>query len=483
MKNDGKQSSDEANVFPSCELAKDFPTLARSILLYANKDVSRIDFMRQVSRILLQFSGCDAVELRTQHDDLYYCCYFSVRPEEAFVFETKTRSQKGGSTTRATDSGFEALCESVFRGAIDLSHPCITGIGTFWTGDTDNLQEIRLESGKHVRLVKIDFESDYKSLAIVPFVVDEENSGLLILKSLQKYFLTNKEVEFYEGVAQTLGVGVSCRRAQAALRERVKELTCLYNIAKVVNEPDLELEEMLQHIVEILPSAWQYPKMASARIVLDEHTFSSAGDGGEQYRLSSQIFVNNEKRGVVEIFYGDEGLAFEGNPFLWEERKLINVVARELGGIIGVKQADEEKSQLQEQIRHADRLATIGQFAAGAAHELNEPLGKILGFAQLAKKCEDLPGLAGKDIDKIINASLHARETVKKLLVFTRKMPETYTEVNLNKIVSEDLFFFESQCVKQGIEMVRSLTPDLPYIAGDPAQINQVLVNFVVNAI
>jgi signal transduction histidine kinase len=117
------------------------------------------------------------------------------------------------------------------------------------------------------------------------------------------------------------------------------------------------------------------------------------------------------------------------------------------------------------------------------AHELNEPLGNILGFAQLIKKAAELPELVGVDIKKIVQASLHAREVVKKLLIFARQVPTQKSRINLNKIVNDGLYFLESRCAKEGIEVIRDLCPELPNIVCDPAQLNQVLVNLVVNAI
>jgi signal transduction histidine kinase len=62
-------------------------------------------------------------------------------------------------------------------------------------------------------------------------------------------------------------------------------------------------------------------------------------------------------------------------------------------------ETEREKMRLEQQLRHADRLATIGGMAAGAAHELNEPLGSILGFAQLVKNNPNLPVQAEQDIE------------------------------------------------------------------------------------
>jgi len=481
VKMNGTPSNRKYAAAQSRELSKDFPMLSRKILRYANKDISRIDFVREVSQVLLEFSGCDAVEMLAEDDDLYCCADYRLHPGDAFKFTTRPRRRQ---TTAhlAEESDLETLCANIFRGAFDPTHPLFTHLGTFWTGDTDNPIEARLGPDDKAPMRKLAIGGDYKTIAIIPFVVDEENSGLLILKSMQRYFLTKQEVEFYEGAAQTLGVAVSCRRAQAALRERVKELTCMYNIARVVKE-SIPIDEMLQRIVEFLPPAWQYPEMASARIILSGRSFVSPGFNERQYNLAADIFANQKKIGKVEVVYQDDVLEFEEDPFLPEERKLIDAVARELGVLVEINETEDEKARLQEQLRHADRLATIGQFAAGVAHEINEPLGKILGFAQLAKKCEALPDAAGKDIDKIVSASLHAREIVRKLLVFSRQMPQMQADVDLNKIISEELYFFESQCGKQGIKLVRSLQPALPAINGDPAQLNQVLVNLVVNAI
>jgi signal transduction histidine kinase len=158
-------------------------------------------------------------------------------------------------------------------------------------------------------------------------------------------------------------------------------------------------------------------------------------------------------------------------------------VAGDLAMIIERRQSQMEKLLLQEQLRHADRLATIGQLAAGVAHELNEPLGSILGFAQLATKIPDLPAPVETDLKKIINASLHAREVIKKLMVFARQMPPQKTPVNLNQVAEEGLYFLEARCAKSGIEVVRSYAEHLPEIIADPSQLHQVLINLVVNAL
>ena len=270
---------------------------------------------------------------------------------------------------------------------------------------------------------------------------------------------------------------------EAALAERVKELTCLYGIAQIAGKPGISLEEIIQGIVELLPPAWQYPEIAFARIILDGISYTTQGFCQGRQKQTAEIVVGSVPRGVVELVYVEEKPELDEGPFLKEERNLIDAIARQISLVVERIQVEQDKLKLHNQLLHADRLATIGMLAAGVAHELNEPLGNILGFAQLAKKGDGVPVLVKQDIGKIEAASLHAREIIQKLLVFSRQTPSKKTQVDLNQIVEDGLFFLEARCAKAGVELFRKLSRDLPAITADPAQLNQVIVNLVVNAL
>jgi len=269
---------------------------------------------------------------------------------------------------------------------------------------------------------------------------------------------------------------------KVALRERIKELTCLYGIAQIARQPDKSLGNILQGIVDLLPPAWQYPEITSARLVLDGVSYANSDFSSCRQKQSADVFVNGISRGFVEIGYVEQKPELDEGPFLREERSLLDEVARQTALIIERRQAEEDKLKLYDQLRHADRLATVGMLAAGVAHELNEPLGNILGFAQLANKSARIPASVRQDIEKIETASLHAREIIQKLLVFARQVPPEKKQVNLNDVVEDGLYFFGARCAKEGVELVRILSADLPEITADPVQLNQVLVNLVVNA-
>ncbi len=318
----------------------------------------------------------------------------------------------------------------------------------------------------------------------IPFQVDGRNNGVLRLERTSRAPFTREEVVAYESLAQLLGVATANRRAHAALNERVKELTCMYRIAHVAAEPSRPLDATLQEVVELLPPAWQFPQVTSARITHGEDVFRSTGFVEGPHRLRADIVVRGRLCGLVEVFCRDSGPTdLKGAPFLPEEQHLIDGVAREVAFMIERRFAEREESRLQEQLRHADRLATIGQLAAGVAHELNEPLGNILGFAQLAGKSAGLAEQPARDIERIVTAALYAREIIKKLMFFARQTPPRRQEVSLNEVVSEVLSLLKSRCADSRVDVEHELSPSLRRVLGDPAQLQQVLVNLLVNAV
>jgi len=474
MTNMKKQSKEAGHHAPSCQTDKDFHELSHWILLSANHAVPIIEFLREVSEKLVDFSGCDGLRLILGDGDKCTQCEATRDTNGSFRFETRSASGE--------NSDLDRLHIRMLNSCVDSSLLSLTKNGSYWTGDTEG-PSMHLKGEREVPLPCLSFGEGYRSIALIPLSVGDEIIGLLQLISKRKNYFTEEEIILYEDVAQSLGGALVHQRAQAALRERVKELTCLYGIAQIIERPGISLEEILQGIAELLPPAWQYPEITHGRIILDECSYSTKKFKEGKQKQTTSIVVIRERRGVVEVFYEQERPELDEGPFLKEERSLINAIAREVAVIIERIQSEEDKSKLQDQLRHADRLATIGQLAAGVAHELNEPLGNILGFAQLTKKCPGLPEQAEKDIDKVVVASLHAREVIKKLMVFARQMPPKKTQVNLNQLAEDGLYFLESRCVKAGIEMIRSLSPDIPEITADPSQLHQALVNLVVNSI
>ena len=107
----------------------------------------------------------------------------------------------------------------------------------------------------------------------------------------------------------------------------------------------------------------------------------------------------------------------------------------------------------------------------------------VLGFAELAGQSPDLPDQVQRDLDRIIAAALHARETVRKMMVFARKAPLHKERVDLNALVADALCLLETRCARCGIEVREVLEAGLPALEVDAEQIYQVIINLTVNAV
>ncbi len=267
-----------------------------------------------------------------------------------------------------------------------------------------------------------------------------------------------------------------------ALQERVKELTCLYGIAQVQSRADRTLDEELAAIVLLLPPAWQYPAATSARITLDGRAFDSPGFRGGAACQAAAIAVAGHERGRVEVFYDGEHAPMDEGPFLHEERSLIDEIARQVGLGVERREGEVERSALAERLRHADRMSTIGQLAAGVAHELNEPLGAILGYSELIRDSFGLPDQTARDLERIIRASLRGREIVRQLLVFARQHAAERKPLRIEPVLREALSLVGARIRRSHVQVHTEIAADLPMVTGDSGQLQQVFVNLCVNA-
>ncbi len=454
--------------------------LCRQILRLARHGQLAGDYIREVSRLIVDFVGCDAVGVRIVDRNRFLRCEALLGVEEPLSVEIlHGKKDKSGVTipVQEVDSPLERLCDDVISGRRTPATPGWTAEGSYWTGDIG-----AVVAGESDKRTTGEVESGYKTVAIMPFATEDRLNGLLVLKSRKESFFDQNQIEAYEDSAKMLGIAWSQRRTQIALRGRVKELTCLHGIAKLASAPGESLENTLGEAAELLPATWLYPDIASARIEFAGQNFQSGGFAESPFMQVTDIVVGDKTCGSVTVAYSEMPRELDEGPFLKEERRLIEAIATELAIIIEAKRMEQEAEALHEQLRHADRLATIGNLAAGLAHELNEPLVSILGRAQLIEKMPGLPDQAVTDNNRIVAAALHAREIISKLKLFARQAPRRTETVSLNDIVRDGLFLVESRCQEANVELVQNLSSDEPLVEADRGQLYQVLVNLVVNA-
>lgn len=142
------------------------------------------------------------------------------------------------------------------------------------------------------------------------------------------------------------------------LRERVKELACLYSISDITERRNVNLGEMLQAVAEVLPPSWQHPEITCGRIVFEDREYTTADFRETEWRIAAEIILDGTRQGSVEVFYVEERPELEEGPFLKEERQLVDDIAIRLGRVIEQRRHDEMLRVSEERYRNlVERLA------------------------------------------------------------------------------------------------------------------------------
>jgi len=447
--------------------------LNRRILQYSEQGLSRKSFLEVISQELISYVGCDALELRLADENIKYVWHYesdgSARFSEA---DFQLTSELGMIPCLVSGGSEEQVCVELFRRRYNQELNYYYHTPSILI--TDTWHDRRYLDAESVSLGE---RTGYGSLFYLSFSTNENISGLLVFKKKKKYIINRDEVSSYENLAQTLGIAIAFRRSQYALGERVKELTCLHSISKLLHDVELEMDETFQKLVMMIPESFQYPAETGCCIKISKHVYQSLDYQSGKKELKSKIYSGRELVGEVKVSLLEREL-----EFLAEEYDLLNSIAGATGAIYRKLQSEEEKQEIEERLRQADRLATIGQLAAGIAHELNEPLSNILGYAQLVAAELQTGSSMSNDLGKIVSSSLHAREIVRKLLLFARQMPMQRSQVNINEVISESLQIVGSRIRKHSISLKLDLADDLPDITADTSQLKQVIINLLVNA-
>jgi signal transduction histidine kinase len=141
-----------------------------------------------------------------------------------------------------------------------------------------------------------------------------------------------------------------------------------------------------------------------------------------------------------------------------------------------------ERVELEAQLSQSDKLSSIGLLAAGVAHEVNTPLAVISSYTQmLAKQLQSDPQKSGL-LEKITRQTFRASEIVNNLLNFSRTSGSEFTDVDVNKVITDTLALLEHQFKTAKIEVNRELTPAISAIQGNPGRLQQVFLNLFLNA-
>jgi PAS domain S-box-containing protein len=183
-----------------------------------------------------------------------------------------------------------------------------------------------------------------------PWDVDEVLATVRDVLEKQRLLLENRRLNqaLRQELAERARAEERLREHARALAERVKKLNCLYGMSHLVERPGITLDEVVQGMVDLIPSAWQYPEITCACITLGERKFKTEDCGKAVYRQASDIVVRGEPVGDIAVYYREARPESDEGPFLQEERRLLDAIAERLGKVIERLQAQEELRQSQQ---------------------------------------------------------------------------------------------------------------------------------------
>jgi PAS domain S-box-containing protein len=353
-----------------------------------------------------------------------------------------------------------------------------------------------------------------------------------LLTAMESSFATRNaagKIERYQGFLLDI---TEKKRAEDEIRRRNRELNAL-NAMAVIASQSFDLDEILnltlRHVISLLggetgsvyladPEEATFRRRASWGQRSSDRSRSSEiqfreGFGDLVTRSRTEVlteeYLPHMPQSVADFIRGDGSQSWiwvllwgkdkpigimgissrERREYTSNDENLLVAIGRQLSTTIEkvclyeeTCRAYEDLRRTQEQLLQSEKMSAVGQLIAGVAHELNNPLTAILGYAQLLES-EGLGERAMDFVSKLFKQAQRTHRVVQNLLSFARQRKPQQQEVEICKVLEETLALRDYDLKVNGIKLEQEIEAGIPTVTGDPHQLEQVFLNIINNAV
>jgi signal transduction histidine kinase/CheY-like chemotaxis protein len=373
------------------------------------------------------------------------------------------------------------------------------------------------------------------SLVAVPLLLDDAPVGVLVGLSRQRREFTREEVALVQALATSAAVAIRNARLHEETQVRLRHNETLVAVSQAIGST-LELSEVLRRATREMVRAlgadmgvawllapdrtrfvplvgYHIPKevlgaTAASSLQLDDPVITAlraargpiaAADSQHEAwsSMAAARVVAHKSMLIQPIFWKDELIG--GFSLLWlhrphrftpEELRLAEGIALQGGLAIensrlyeGVKQQMAELKQTQAQLVQSTKLAAIGELAANIAHEINNPLTTVLGFASFIAERLPADDPTREELGLIQEEASRARDIVRDLLQFSRRRDFMPEPADVNTVLEQVVGMVRRQGALNTVTVTETFHPDLPMVEMDVPRIKQVFLNIINNAV
>jgi len=317
------------------------------------------------------------------------------------------------------------------------------------------------------------WRDEYRLLRDDGTVVEVEDRGSLVFDG------NGVPARFVGGTADV----TEQRRSERALRERVKELRCLYRVLELTTDDGRSVEAICADVAAVLPESLQFEAEAVARIVVRGGERTSPGWQAPAVALQSPLRDGREQVGFIEVGYpapapgmdaGAGAAAGAGEPFLAEERALLDAVAAHVGRMLAAR-------RLSERLGQAERLRAVGQLTGGIAHDFNNLLMVVGGNSEalVERLAGDPEGQALAEV--ILATAERGADMTRRLLAFARRQALDPKVSDLRRLLA-GMDALLRRSLGEQVEIRTIAAEDVWPALVDPPQLENAILNLCINA-